>query len=102
MHRGAGVLVVGGGFLGSHLVAGLAAEGARVTVLTRTRPQDGAAHRPAGAAWRSASSTARARQEEVRNQSAQGASSPPSTCTCQPDVPPWLVSRGGCARPESR
>ena len=42
MHRGTGVLVVGGGFLGSHLVAGLAAEGARVTVLTRTRPQGGA------------------------------------------------------------
>jgi UDP-glucose 4-epimerase len=49
MHRGTGVLVVGGGFLGSHLVAGLAAEGARVTVLTRTRPQDGAAARIAGA-----------------------------------------------------
>ena len=48
-HRGAGVLVVGGGFLGSHLVAGLAAEGARVTVLTRTRPQGGAAARIAGA-----------------------------------------------------
>ena len=38
--------------------------------LTNGRPQDGAAHRPAGGAWRSASSTARARQEEVRNQSA--------------------------------
>ena len=49
MHRGTGVLVVGGGFLGSHLVAGLAAEGARVTVLTRTRPQGGAAARIAGA-----------------------------------------------------
>jgi len=49
MHRGTGVLVVGGGFLGSHLVAALAAQGARVTVLTRTRPQGGAASRIAGA-----------------------------------------------------
>lgn len=49
MHRGTGILVVGGGFLGSHLVAGLAAAGARVTVLTRTRPQGGAASRIAGA-----------------------------------------------------
>jgi UDP-glucose 4-epimerase len=49
MHRGTGILVVGGGFLGSHLVAGLAAEGARVTVLTRTRPRGTAASRIAGA-----------------------------------------------------
>jgi UDP-glucose 4-epimerase len=49
MHRGAGVLVVGSGFLGSHLVAGLGAEGARVTVLTRTRPEGAAASRIAGA-----------------------------------------------------
>jgi UDP-glucose 4-epimerase len=49
MHRGRGVLVVGGGFLGSHLVTGLAAEGARVTVLTRTRPDAAAASRIAGA-----------------------------------------------------
>jgi UDP-glucose 4-epimerase len=49
MHRGSGVLVVGGGFLGSHVVAGLAAEGARVTVLTRTRPDGAAASRIAGA-----------------------------------------------------
>ena len=64
---------------------------------TNGRPQDGAAHSPAGDAWRSASSTASARQEEVRNHSAQGASSSPSTCRCQPDVPSWLVSRGGWA-----
>src|SRR5439155_1301503 len=69
---------------------------------TNGRPQDDAAHSPAGGAWRSASSTARARQEEVRNHSAQGASSSPSTCRCQPDSPPWLVSRGGCACPASR
>jgi UDP-glucose 4-epimerase len=49
MHRGTGVLVVGGGFLGSHIVAGLAAEGARVTVLTRTRPAGSAASRIAAA-----------------------------------------------------
>ena len=49
VHRGTGVLVVGGGFLGSHLVTGLAAEGARVTVLTRTRPDAAAASRIAGA-----------------------------------------------------
>ena len=49
MHRGTGILVVGGGFLGSHIVAGLAAEGTRVTVLTRTRPQGAAAYRIAGA-----------------------------------------------------
>jgi UDP-glucose 4-epimerase len=49
IHRGTGVLVVGGGFLGSHIVAGLAAAGARVTVLTRTRPEGAAASRIAGA-----------------------------------------------------
>lgn len=46
---GRGVLIVGGGFLGSHLAAGLAADGARVTVLTRSRPTAGAASRIAGA-----------------------------------------------------
>ena len=45
---------------------------------------------------------ASARQDEVRNHSAQGASSLPSTCRCQPDAPPCVVSRGGCARPASR
>lgn len=48
-HRGTGILVIGSGFLGSHLVAGLSAEGARVTVLTRTRPEGAAAARIAGA-----------------------------------------------------
>ena len=35
----------------------------------------------------------------MRNHSAQGASSSLSTCRCQPDVPPWLVSRGGWRAP---
>src|SRR5439155_21096295 len=70
--------------------------------VTNGLPQDGEAHSPAGGAWRSASSTARARQKEVRNHSAQGASSSPSTCRCQPDSPSWLVSRGGWACPASR
>jgi UDP-glucose 4-epimerase len=48
-HQGTGVLVVGGGFVGSHLAAGLAAEGARITVLARTRPAGTAALRIAGA-----------------------------------------------------
>ena len=62
---------------------------------TNGRPQDGDAQNPPGGACRSASSTASARQEEVTNHSAHGASSLPSTCRCQPDVPPCAVSRGG-------
>jgi UDP-glucose 4-epimerase len=41
--------VVGAGFLASHLAAGLAAAGARVTVLARSRPTRSAAARIAGA-----------------------------------------------------
>src|SRR5271169_592036 len=47
-------------------------------------PHVGEAQIPAGGACRSASSTARARPDEVRNHSPDGASSLLSTCTCQP------------------
>jgi UDP-glucose 4-epimerase len=65
MNPGDGVLVVGGGFLGSHLAAGLAADGVRVTVLTRTRPTGSAAARIAGARTVVADANDRAAMERV-------------------------------------
>jgi UDP-glucose 4-epimerase len=38
MHRGTGILVVGGGFLGSHVAGALAAQRIPTTVLTKTSP----------------------------------------------------------------